>query len=76
MTKFVLPLMFLGVFAMTGCGSSTPVVVDEQAIQAQIAKVEAEESVNRQREEKVAKQQVPASTNAVTETSSGAEGSN
>lgn len=76
MNRFVYPLMFVGTLALSGCGSGPRVVVDEQAIQAQIVKVEAEESVNRQREEKIAKQQPPTSSNMLNERDPGAEGSN
>ncbi|MDB5347244.1 MAG: hypothetical protein JWP89_5621 [Schlesneria sp.] len=61
--------------AVVGCGSSK-VVVDEDAIRAQIAKVEVEEQANRTKEPAQTRQQTVRQSDADPDADPGAEGSN
>ncbi len=74
--KFTYSLVVLFVAcAAVGCGSSK-VVVDEEAIRAQIAKVELEERANRAKESAQTIQQVVRQSDADPDSDPGAEGSN
>lgn len=75
MKNIINSMAMLGVCAMIGCGSSPKVVVDEDAIREQIAKVEAEESAHQKQQAKIAPPQ-PVQQPEAPGINSGAEGSN
>lgn len=63
-------------WAIAGCGGSSTVVVDEEAIKSQIAKVEGEERSQRKREEVLRASQPQQQLAEQVDSERGAEGSN
>lgn len=72
--KQIYPLLMLVSACAVGCGS-TKVVVDEEGIQAQIARVELQEQANREQESSPTKQHGGRPTDAYPDADPDADGS-